>query len=142
MLTWKNTNEAKLEDSGKLLLRLAIAGLMLFHGIAKLTEGVEAVEGMLSNYSLPKFLAYGVYFGEIVAPLMILAGFLTRIAALVFAFNMFAAIAIGHAGEILSLGQYGGYAIELQLLYLLGAVVIVLVGPGKYVMRRGKGWMA
>jgi len=142
MLTWKNTIDAMLEDSGKLLLRLAIAGLMLFHGIAKLTGGLETIEGMLTNYSLPTFLVYGVYFGEIVAPLMLLAGFLTRIAALVFAFNMLVAIAIGHASEVFSLGPYGGYAVELQLLYLLGAIVIAMIGPGKYAMRRGKGWMA
>lgn len=143
MFTWKNASEAKLENIGKLLLRITIAGLMLFHGLAKLTGGLEAIEGiegMLAGYGLPKFIAYGVYIGEIVAPLMMLAGVYTRIASLVFVFNMLVAIGLAHAGDVFSMGPHGGWAIELQMLYLLGALVIALIGPGAYAVRCGKGW--
>lgn len=35
------------EDAGKLLLRLAVGGLMLFHGLHKLLDGVDGISGML-----------------------------------------------------------------------------------------------
>lgn len=36
------------EDAGKLLLRLAVGGLMLFHGLHKLLDGVDGISGMLA----------------------------------------------------------------------------------------------
>ncbi|MBZ4261499.1 hypothetical protein LAN14_23425, partial [Mycobacterium tuberculosis] len=36
------------DDAGKLLLRLAVGGLMLFHGIHKLIDGVDGISGMLA----------------------------------------------------------------------------------------------
>jgi|TARA_B110001452_G_C15174775_1_gene408229 hypothetical protein len=56
----KNTN------LGLLILRIAVGGLMLLHGIAKL-NGVSNIEEMSSAIGLPAFLAYGVYITEIVA---------------------------------------------------------------------------
>ena len=35
------------DDAGKLLLRLAVGGLMLFHGLHKLLDGVGGISGML-----------------------------------------------------------------------------------------------
>ncbi|TWU43893.1 DoxX [Novipirellula aureliae] len=140
MLTWKNASQAKLEDYGKLLLRVTIAGLMLFHGIAKMIGGVGGIEGMLAAKGVPTLLAYGVYVGELVVPLLMLAGVFTRISSLVFAFNMLVAILLAHSADILSIGPHGGWAIELPMLYLLGSLVIALIGPGNYAVRQGKGW--
>ena len=56
------------EDFGKLLLRLAVGGLMLFHGMHKLIGGVDGISGMLVAKGLPGFIAYGVLIGEVVAP--------------------------------------------------------------------------
>ena len=55
------------DDAGKLLLRLAVGGLMLFHGIHKLIDGVDGISGMLAAQGLPGFIAYGVLVGEVVA---------------------------------------------------------------------------
>lgn len=127
------------EDIGKLLLRISVAGLMLFHGVAKLTGGVGAIEGMLTDVCLPTILAYGVYVGEVLTPLLIIAGVLTRISSAIFAFNMLVATLLGHANELLSLNQYGGWAIELPVLYMLGAVCIALLGPGRFAVYAGRG---
>ncbi len=59
------------DDAGKLLLRLAVGGLMLFHGIHKLIDGVDGISGMLAAQGLPGFIAYGVLVGEVVAPLLV-----------------------------------------------------------------------
>ena len=76
------------DDVGKLLLRLAVGGLMLFHGIHKLIDGVDGISGMLAAQGLPGFIAYGVLVGEVVAPCLLILGVLTRPAALVLAFTM------------------------------------------------------
>lgn len=134
--------ESAAESAGKLILRCTVAALMLFHGVAKLQNGIGSIEDMLTDQGLPTMLAYGVYVGEVVAPLLMLVGWLTRISAAVFAFNMVVAIALGHPGEIFALGQFGGWAIELQMLYLLGAVSVVCLGPGRFALGKTRGLWA
>lgn len=56
------------EDAGKLLLRLAVGGLMLFHGLHKLLDGVDGISGMLVAKGLPGFIAYGVLGGKWLPP--------------------------------------------------------------------------
>lgn len=134
--------EERVQDVGKLVLRITIAGLMLFHGVAKLTGGIDGIKQTVTGAGLPEILAYGVYVGEVVAPLLMILGLLTRISGVIFAFNMFMAIMLSHRSEIFSVGQFGGWKIELQMLYLLGAVSVVLLGPGRYAVRPTRGWLA
>ncbi|HUI72785.1 MAG TPA: DoxX family membrane protein, partial [Spirochaetia bacterium] len=55
-----------MEDTGKLILRLTTAGLILFHGISKIIHGITMIGGAVTAYHLPGFVAYGVYAGEVV----------------------------------------------------------------------------
>lgn len=71
-------------DLGILILRLSVGILMLLHGIAKLSHGAEGIEQMLAASGLPSFIAYGVYVGEVIAPLLIILGLGTRAAAAIF----------------------------------------------------------
>lgn len=119
-------------DIAKLVLRLTLGVLMLFHGIAKLRYGIGFIEGMVTSHGLPAFLAWGVYVGEIVAPLMLIAGVQVRIAALLVAGNMLVAILLAHMGDLFSMGEHGGYALELQAMFLFTAVTVMLLGGGKY----------
>src|SRR5262249_50959501 len=75
------TNRATAEDYGKLLLRLAVGGLMLFHGFHKVRQGVGWMSPLLEAKGLPALMAYGSYLGEVAAPLLILAGVLTRLSS-------------------------------------------------------------
>ncbi len=126
------------EDVGKLVLRVAVGGLMLFHGMHKVLHGVSGVQTLMTNKGLPAFVAYGVYVGEVIAPLLIIAGKWSRPAAIVFAFNMAVAIVAAHPSDILRLGKNGEWRIELPLLYMLGAVAVALLGPGRFSVSRGK----
>ena len=120
-----------LNDTGKLVLRLTLGILILLHGIAKLTNGIAPIEGMVTGMGLPAFTAYGVYAGEILGPLLLIAGFYARIGAALIAINMLVAIALAHSDEIASLGQTGGWALELQGLFLFTAIALMLMGPGR-----------
>jgi len=122
-------------DLGKLLLRLTLGGLLLFHGIAKLLHGVGFIEGELAAHGLPTLLAYGVFIGELIAPLMVILGYQTRIGALLIVFNMLVALVLVHTNQLLSLGSNGGWALELQGFFLLTALAVVFLGPGRYKLK-------
>jgi putative oxidoreductase len=124
------------EDIGKLVLRLTLGILMLFHGIAKLRFGVSGIEGLLQSHGLPAFFAYGAFIGEVLAPLMVLLGFYARIGGLIMAFNMIVAIALAHGSQLADFGKSGGWALELQGFFLLTAIVVFLIGPGKFAINR------
>lgn len=127
------------DDWGRLLLRLTIGVLLLLHGIAKIKNGIGWMAGPLSGLGLPAFVGYGVYVGEVVAPLFLIAGKYARIAGLVIAFNMLNAIIIALRDKIFTLNQGGGWAIELELLFLFGGVAIFFLGSGKYSLSKGEG---
>jgi putative oxidoreductase len=120
------------QDFGKLILRVALGVLILLHGIAKLTGGLEGIEGLLVSRGLPGFLAYGALVGEVLAPLLVLVGFHARIGAVLIALNMLVALALVHAGELLLLNDQGGWAVELQGMFLFTAIAIALLGPGRH----------
>lgn len=130
--TSASLNLASTEDLGKLVLRAALALLLLFHGVTKLIGGVGFITGMLAKAGLPPAIAYLVYIGEVVAPLMILLGFWTRPAALVVAINMIVAVLLAHTAQFFTMTQTGGWALELQGLYFAGAIAIALLGAGRY----------
>jgi putative oxidoreductase len=125
------------DDIGKLILRVSLAILMLFHGVAKIIypESLSHIADGLAQLGLPGFVSYGVYVGEVVAPLLVLIGIYTRLSALVVAFNMFAAIIIAHGHEIFSLTQFGGWAIELQVSLLCSAVAVAFLGSGRFAIK-------
>jgi putative oxidoreductase len=120
-------------DTGKLIVRLTVGGLMLFHGIAKIMHpaSLDFIDGMLSANGLPGILAYAVYIGEVVAPLMVIAGYQSRVGGLLMAINMLVALFLAHSGDFFSLSEHGGWAIELQMFYLLSAVAVVFLGSGR-----------
>jgi putative oxidoreductase len=120
-------------DTGRLILRLCLGSLMLFHGVAKILHpgSLDFISGMLTANSLPAFLAYGVYIGEVVAPLMVLAGYQARVGGIIIVINMLFAILLAHSGDMFSLSAHGGWAIELQMFYLLTAVAVVFLGSGR-----------
>ena len=124
------------DDIARLVLRLGFGILLLFHGVHKLIHGAGFIQNMLQLHGLPGWFAYGVFIGEIVAPLMIVLGFYTRVAALVVAFNMLTAIALTTGFFPLKLTSTGAPMFELPLLYLLAAIILFLAGPGRYGINR------
>ena len=125
-----------LDDIGKLLLRLALGVFMLFHGYAKIVKGVSGIEASLLAAGLPAWVAYGVYIGEVVAPVLVLLGFYARVGGLLILVNMIFAISLSHASQLFDLGRSGGWALELQGFFLLTGLVVALIGPGRFGINR------
>jgi putative oxidoreductase len=119
-------------DAALLLLRLVLGVLILLHGISKLPPPPAFIVNALGQAGLPSVIAYGVYLGEIVGPVLIIIGVWTRVGALLIAANMIVALLIAHTGDLFHLGKQGGYALELQAMYLFTAVALALTGAGRY----------
>lgn len=125
-------------DAGRLILRFCVGGLMLFHGLAKIMHpgSLDFIGGMLGANGLPAMLAYGVYIGEVLAPLMVIVGYQARIGGLLIVINMVLAIFLAHSGDFFSLTEHGGWAVELQMFYLLSALSVVFLGSGKLAFKQ------
>ncbi|PUA19978.1 DoxX family protein [Glaciimonas sp. PCH181] len=119
------------DDLGKFILRATLAILILFHGISKMISGPGFVVGLVSSAGLPPQVAYLVYIGEVLAPLIILFGVWTRVGALIVVINMLFAFALVHSKQILTLSDTGGWGLELQGFYLFSAVAVLLLGAGR-----------
>ncbi|SPA24621.1 conserved hypothetical protein; putative membrane protein [Cupriavidus taiwanensis] len=121
------------QDLGKALLRIVLGVLILMHGIAKVTgaSGIGFVSKVVADAGLPAWVAYGVYLGEIVAPILLIIGLWSRLAALVVALNMLFAIGLVHTKELGMLSNTGGWALELQGMYLGAALAVLLLGAGR-----------
>ena len=119
------------EDSGKLVLRVALGILILLHGVAKVMGGIDPIVGMVIKAGLPAAVAYLVYVGEVVAPLLMIFGLFTRAAAAVVAINMLVAVGLAHAHQVFTMSKAGGWALELQGMYLFAALAVMLLGAGR-----------
>ena len=119
-------------DLGRLLLRITLGVCMLLHGVAKLQGGIDGITQGVIAIGLPGFIAYGVYVGEVAAPLVLIAGWYSRIGAALIAVNMVFAIAIAHRPDVFKLGEQGGWSLELQGMYLMTAIALALMGPGRF----------
>ena len=124
-------SDIKYQHPGVLLLRFTVAILMLFHGAGKLMNGVDGIGEMLQGHGFPSWLAYGVLIGEVVAPLLVIAGLWVRWAALLMAINMIFAVFLAHGGDLFALSESGGYRLELQAFFLFCSLAIAWLADGK-----------
>ncbi len=124
-------------DLAKLILRVTVGALMLFHGVAKLLDlqSLNFIKNQLEVFGLHPVFAYGVFVGEIVAPLLLILGIYVRFGGLLIFINMLFAIILVHMNDLLSLTQHGGWSLELQAFYLVTGLVILLLGSGRYAIK-------
>ncbi|MDQ0143883.1 DoxX family protein [Cupriavidus necator] len=122
------------QDLGKALLRIVLGGLILMHGIAKLmgASGMGFVSKVVADAGLPAWMAYGVYIGEVIAPILLIIGLWSRLAALVVVLNMVFALALVHSKQLAMLSDTGGWALELQGMFLGAALAVALLGAGRF----------
>ncbi len=120
------------DDLGKLILRVTVGALLLFHGMHKLLNGIEPIKAMVAAHNVPDALAYGVYLGEIVGPVMVILGLFSRLGGALIAANMAMAVALAGMAQLYAFNAMGGYALELEAFYLFGGLSVMLLGAGRY----------
>lgn len=118
-------------EIAKLILRVSLGSLILFHGIHKLIHGISGIKSMVSSAGLPEFIAYSVYMGELIAPIFIILGLYARVASAILGINMLMAIFLAY-GFSFSLSKHGALAMELPLMFFIMSLLVVLLGSGRY----------
>jgi putative oxidoreductase len=124
------------ENTGKLILRVTLGVLILLHGISKLRGGIGWLDGMLANAGLPVFFKYGVYVGEVLAPLAVIAGWYSRIGAWLIAVNMLFALGLAHGSELFAFNEQGALKLETQYMFFFSAIALALIGPGRHAVNQ------
>lgn len=113
------------KDLALLILRVTTSGMLLTHGIPKIqklfSSPIEFGDPIGVGPTLSLILAL---IGEVVAPILIIVGFKTRLAAIPAFITMAVAAFIVHAED-----AFGTK--EKALLYAMIFLVIFLAGPGK-----------
>lgn len=127
-----NTNyHHQVLDFALLLLRVGIGCFMLTHGLAKVSSAMSSPEiqfgdpigiGMKTSF----FLAV---FAEVVCAVLLIVGFLTRLAAIPLMITMAVALFVVHRADLFQRK-------ELAAVYLLVFTFILLAGPGRYSIDR------
>ncbi len=118
-----NCSKYSCHDFGLLIIRLAVGGIFLAHGIQKLGN-MEMVIGFFASVGIPAFLAYFVAIVETVAGLAMIIGLFTRYAGWLLTIIMLVAI----FKVKLSKGFLGGYDFDISLLAM--ALGLSFTGPG------------
>jgi len=119
-------------DLGKLIFRITIAVLLFFHGYAKITYGLGFIENALEANSFPAFLSYFVYVGEILAPLLLIIGYKTKVAAAIIIFSMTFAIYLVFPNDLTTLTSQGTLKLELNYFFIFTSLSLLFLGAGKY----------
>lgn len=120
-------NPASAIDLSLLIARIGISAMMLTHALPKLAKlfgdsPVQFPEVMGMSATLSISLAI---FSELICSILILIGFGTRIAVIPLIITMLVAVFSIHATDPFSIK-------ESASLYLLGYVVLLLAGSGRY----------
>jgi putative oxidoreductase len=124
-------------DVGLLIVRMALGGIIFFHGFHKITHGIADQVQILASNGIPGFFMYFVYVSEVLAPVLIVLGILTRISSLTIIVTM---IVVFYALPFpIGLDEHGAMNIESQLYFLLLPVALFFTGPGRYRLRKNDG---
>lgn len=127
---WRHApNQARLADLGRLILRLGLGGtLAAAHGWSKLTGFTERSSSFADPYGLGPAVSLALaIFAELVCGLLVALGLFTRLATIPPLFVMGTAFLVIHAAD-----PFGRK--ELALIYFVGLLAILLLGPGRYAL--------
>ena len=126
-------------DVSRLIIRVTCGGLLFLHGLNSALYGIDHIRNMVREAGLPEFISYGNLVGEFVAPVFVVLGYKSRMAALIIAFNMLMSVVIAHRDIAFQRNDFGGWMIELNVFYLMTALAVFFGGSGRYSLSGGKG---
>ena len=125
---------SRLASLAPLAVRMIVGIIMLAHGWQKLTEmgpgnfGGQMLAGL--GVPLPVFMGYVITCLEIIGGILLIVGFLSRLAALLLTINLVIAILLVKVNVGFLSGSSGTGA-ELDLALIAGFLVILFAGPGR-----------
>lgn len=127
----------RLQPLALLVLRLVLGIIMVAHGFGKVFGGMHHHVQTVINLGLPGWLAYCSAAAEFFGGILVIAGFLTRFAALAICINMVVAIWKVHWRNGL-MGDHG-YQFPLSLAAIAFALIFLGAGSIAFDSLRGGG---
>lgn len=130
-------------DIGLLIIRITFSVLLLFHGWHKVQHGLAESMVRLTDFTfLPGYLIYFTYVAEVLAPLTIILGLYTRVAALSIFTTMTVVMYIVIKSGV-TFSAFGAPNIEPQIFYFLTSAGLIFTGAGRYriPIRRRNHWL-
>lgn len=135
-------------DLGLLVLRLAVGGILIVHGLQKLVglwggPGLDGYEELLreAGYQQPGILAIVGAAGELAAGAFLVLGLLTPLAAAAIVAIMINAVLFKHElepGVQFFASEQSGF--EFEVLLAAAAVSLTLTGPGRIAVDGPRKW--
>ncbi len=125
------------ENNGLLLIRLAVGLLILIAGLQKAMNPDQLAQyaALMSQINLPKQAVYVIFLFEIVVPMMLILGVLSRLAAgITIAYLLIAIFAIS-PGKLFTLIPGSGHALESEFFFLLASLAICFLGSGEKALK-------
>ena len=139
------------EDLGKLVVRLTVGILIVFHGLA-LATGDGGIPNNLVRWGLPADLKWVGFLVEFGGGLAMVLGAYARLGGLALGVFMVIALFMAHVGLMGAQNHlfmvannpagnhWDHYFLETQMFYLLGGFSVALLGAGKYGLNIGGKW--
>lgn len=119
--------------AGLLVLRLAIGGMMLTHGLPKFHKLMDTPDQFADPFGVgPEISLALAVFAEVICAGLLVIGALTRLAAIPFFITMATAAFIIHGADPFAKK-------EMALLYASGALALMFTGAGRFSI---DGWLA
>lgn len=123
----------KATSAGLLILRLAVGGMMLTHGIPKFQRLMDTPDQFADPFGVgPEISLALAVFAEVICAGLIVVGGLTRLAAVPLFITMVTAAFIIHGADPFAKK-------EMALLYGSGALALICAGGGRFGI---DGWLA
>jgi len=117
----------RLQPLALLILRLALGAIMIAHGWQKIAGHMHGTMGFLSHLGIPPWMAYLVVAAEFGGGILVVLGFLTRLAAFSILIDMLVAIFKVNLKNGLT-GQ-GGFEFPLACAAIAFALIFFGAGP-------------
>jgi putative oxidoreductase len=117
----------RVQPLGFFILRVVLGMIMVVHGYHKVFGGLHHHAQFVTSLGMPAWLGYLSAFTEFLGGILLIAGFLTRIAATAVCIDMCVAVAKVHWHNGLT-GQ-GGFEFPLSLAAIAFALIFTGAGP-------------
>ncbi len=118
----------RLQPLGLLVLRLALGAIMIAHGWQKIAGGMSQFMEMLQHMGIPAWMGYLTVAAEFGGGILLVIGFLTRLAALAIFVDMLVAILKVHLPHGL-FSKNGGFEFPLACAAIAFSLIWSGAGP-------------
>jgi putative oxidoreductase len=124
-------------DFGALVLRVTLGSVIFLHGFHKVMHGLGDATQNLMDGGIPGQFMFFVYISEVLAPVLIVLGILTRLSSISIVITMIIVFYV--LPFPITLDEHGALTIESQLFFMFLPIAIFFIGPGRYRLYKNEG---